>query len=98
MLTVSPTAADAIRQLTESGDAPDSAGIRIAAGGPTEDGSTLSLALVNAPEPDDEVVSPDGATQVYLEPQVVPFLEGAVLEAQTSDAGVAFSLREGAGA
>jgi len=98
MLTVSPTAADAIRQLTESGDAPESAGIRIAAGGSAEDGSTLSLALVNAPEPDDEVVAPDGATQVYLEPQVVPFLESAVLEAQVSDAGVAFSLREDASA
>jgi iron-sulfur cluster assembly protein len=96
MLTVSPTAADAIRQLTESGDAPASAGVRIAAGGPAEDGSTLSLALVNAPEPDDEVVAPDGATQVYLEPQIVPFLEDAVLEAQVSEAGVAFSLRESA--
>lgn len=98
MLTVSPTAADAIRQLTESGDAPESAGIRIAAGGPDENGSTLSLALVDAPEPDDEVISPDGSTQVYLEPQVAQFLEDAVLEAQVSDAGVAFSLREGASA
>lgn len=95
MLTVSQTASEAIQMLAENSDAPDSAGIRIAAGEPTEQGTPLSLALVDGPQPDDEVVA-DGDASVFLEPQVAPYLEGAVLDAQVNDGEIAFALRDDA--
>ena len=52
MLTLTPTASDAIRRLVETAGAPDSAGIRIAAGEPTDQGTPLNLSLVEGPEPD----------------------------------------------
>ncbi len=97
MLTVSPTAAEAITKLVESASAPDTAGIRIAAGQPTEQGTPLSLSLVDGPQPDDEVVQERDAA-VFLEPQVAPYLADAMLDAQVSDGEVAFALRDDAGA
>ncbi|MDP2710557.1 MAG: hypothetical protein Q8O56_05005 [Solirubrobacteraceae bacterium] len=90
MLTVSATASEAIRLLVESSDAPESAGVRIAAGEPTEAGTPLSLALVEAPEPGDEVI----ADEVFLEPQVAPYLEATVLDAQVHEGEVAFALHD----
>lgn len=93
MLTVSPTAAEAIQLLVESSDLPESGGIRIAAGEPTEQGTPLSLALVEAPQPEDEVVGgEDGA--VFLEPQVAEYLDTAVLDAQVQEGEIAFALHE----
>lgn len=93
MLTLSPTAAEAIALLVENSDVPPSAGIRIAAGEPTGQGTPLSLSLVEAPQPDDEVIA-EGEASVFLEPQVAPYLEEAVLDAQVSDGEVAFALRD----
>lgn len=93
MLTVSPTAAEAIALLVENSDVPPSAGIRIAAGQPTEQGTPLSLSLVEAPQPDDEVIA-GGEASVFLEPEVAPYLDEAVLDAQVSDGEIAFALRD----
>ena len=93
MLTISPTANEAIRLLVENADAPESAGIRIAAGEPTDRGTPLELALVDSPEPGDEVVATEEAT-VFLEPQVVPYLADTVLDAQVSEGQVAFELHD----
>lgn len=93
MLTISPTATEAIRLLVENAEAPESAGIRIAAGEPTDQGMPLELALVDSPEPGDEVVAADEAT-VFLEPQVVPYLADTTLDAQVSDGQVAFALHD----
>lgn len=93
MLTLSPTASEAITLLVEHSDVSDSAGLRIAAGEPTEEGTPLSLSLVDEPEPDDQVVA-DGEATVFLEPQVVPFLDDAVLDAQVNDGEIAFALRD----
>lgn len=93
MLTVTATATDAIRQLVDSSEIEaDTAGIRIAAGEATEQGTTLSLALADGPEPGDEVV--DGDASVFLEPAVADYLEDVVLDAQVNDGEVAFALRD----
>jgi Fe-S cluster assembly iron-binding protein IscA len=96
MLTVTPTAAEAIRQLVDNSEASDSAGMRIAAGEPTEDGTPLQLAIVDGPEPGDEVVEGDEAT-VFLEPQVAQYLDDTVLDARVRDDKVEFALRDGRG-
>jgi Fe-S cluster assembly iron-binding protein IscA len=93
MLTVSASASEAIQLLVEHSDAPESAGIRITAGEPTDEGTPLALELVDGPQPDDEVVAGGGEAAVFLEPQVAPYLADAVLEAQVDDGEVAFALR-----
>jgi Fe-S cluster assembly iron-binding protein IscA len=93
VLTVSQSAAEAILLLVEHSDAPESAGIRITAGAPTDHGTPLALELVDGPHPDDEVVA-DGEASVFLEPQVAPYLADSVLEAHVDDGEVAFALRD----
>lgn len=91
MLTVSPTASEAIALLVENSDVPESGGIRIAAGEPTAQGTPLSLSLVEAPQPDDEVIT-GGDASVFLEPEVAPYLEQTVLDAQVNEGEIAFAL------
>jgi Fe-S cluster assembly iron-binding protein IscA len=93
VLTITPTAADAIRQLVEHSDVPESGGVRIAAGEPTEEGTPLQLALVEGPEPGDEVIGADAAA-VFLEPFVAEVLEDTVLDARISEGQVEFALRD----
>lgn len=93
MLTVSPTAAEAIHLLVENSDVPESGGLRIAAGEPTDEGTPLAISIVEAPQPDDEVVAGTEAT-VFLEPQVAPFLADAVLDAHVRDGEIAFALHD----
>lgn len=93
MLTVSPTAAEAITLLVENSDVPDSGGLRITAGEPTDQGTPLALEIVEAPQPDDEVIAATDAT-VFLEPHVAPYLADAVLDAQVEDGAIAFALHD----
>ena len=50
MLTLTPTAAEVVRTLVEQSTAPDSGGLRIAAGEETGEGIALELSLVEEPE------------------------------------------------
>jgi iron-sulfur cluster assembly protein len=93
MLTLTPIASEAIRQLTAQTDVPDVSGVRISSGAQTPEGTELELALVEEPEPTDEKVDDDGAT-VYLEPDVAGFLEDKVLDAQVDDGRVMFLVRD----
>jgi Fe-S cluster assembly iron-binding protein IscA len=95
VLTISPTASDAIRQLVDAASLPESAGIRIAQGEQTPEGTAVELALVDAPAEDDQVVSGEGAS-VFVDGQIAALLEDKVLDAQVSDGQVAFALREDA--
>ncbi len=90
MLTVTASASEAIRQLVDNSGADEAAGIRIAAGEPTEKGTPLSLAITDGPEPGDEVVSGDGS--VFLEPAVAQALGDTVLDAEVNDGEIAFAL------
>jgi Fe-S cluster assembly iron-binding protein IscA len=93
VLTLTPTASEAIKQLVDSADVPDSAGVRIVAGEPTDQGTPLQLALVEGPEPGDEVIA-DGDASVFLEPQVAGYLDDTVLDASVSEGQVEFALRD----
>jgi Fe-S cluster assembly iron-binding protein IscA len=92
MLTITPAASDAIRQLVEASELPESAGIRIGRGTETPLGVALDLALVDTPDDADQV-SDEGAT-VFVDSQLGDLLDDKVLDAQVADGQVAFALRE----
>jgi iron-sulfur cluster assembly protein len=93
VLTLTPTAAEVVRTLVEQSPAPDSGGLRIAAGGENPEGIALELTLVDEPEPADERVEQEGAT-VYLDPDAAELLEDKLLDAQVAEDHVTFMLRE----
>src|ERR687888_2300326 len=95
MLTLTPIASEAIRQLSAQTEDPDATGIRISPGPETPEGTALELALVEEPQPDDEKIDDDGAT-VYLEPHVAGFLDDKVLDAQVDEGRVTFLVRDDA--
>jgi iron-sulfur cluster assembly protein len=73
MLTLTPTAADAVRALVAGAPVnDDTGGIRISSGEETPQGTPLELALVDAPEAADEEIDAGGA-HVFLEPRVAGF-------------------------
>jgi Fe-S cluster assembly iron-binding protein IscA len=95
MLTLTPIASEAIRQLSAQTPDPEGTGIRISPGPDTPEGTALELALVEEPQPDDEKIDDDGAT-VYLEPHVAGFLDDKVLDAQVDEGRVTFLVRDDA--
>lgn len=84
MLTLTPTAAQAIRDLTASTPEPEQSGVRISSQG--ENAGSLTLTITSAPEPTDEVVEAEGA-RVYLDPVAATVLEDKALDAGTDDQG-----------
>jgi Fe-S cluster assembly iron-binding protein IscA len=90
MLTLTPTAEIAIRQIIESSPLAEG-GLRISAE-PGENGqAAFNLALVEGPGPLDQVVE-DVAVPVYLEPQVASLLDEGVLDAAIEDERVTFTV------
>lgn len=91
MLTLTPTASEAIRQLIEQIPTEEATpGMRIA---PGEEGTALELSLVEAPETFDQAIEAQGAI-VYLEPQAAELLDDKVLDAELREEGVAFEVLE----
>ena len=95
MLTLTPTAADAVRALVARAPVDDdTGGIRISSGQETPQGTPLELALVDAPEAADEEIDAGGA-HVFLEPRVAGLLGDKVLDASVESGGqVRFSVLE----
>jgi iron-sulfur cluster assembly protein len=93
VLTMTPKAAEVVRSLVEQSPAPDSGGLRIAAGEDTGAGVALELSLVVEPEALDETVEQGGAT-VYLDPDAAELLDDKLLDAQVAEDHVTFVLRE----
>jgi iron-sulfur cluster assembly protein len=96
VLTLTPTAAEAVRQLVAAAPIDDDGGLRISAGETTAAGTTLQIALVESPETADESVDEAGA-HVFLEPEVAQFLDDKVLDASVDEGRVSFAVREQAG-
>jgi iron-sulfur cluster assembly protein len=92
VLTISPAASEAIKDLVAAAHLPESAGIRISnhPHGP----GTFELSLAPEASEADEVVEEQGAT-VFVEDEVVPLLDDKTLDAQTQGEGVAFTIVEG---
>lgn len=92
MLTITPTAAEALDTIVASvPDAPESAGLRIAHG-PGQDGSPgLTLQLTAEPAPGDQIV--DGQpVPIFVDADIVDELDDKVLDAQVEGDRVGFTL------
>jgi iron-sulfur cluster assembly protein len=86
VLTLTNHAQDAVRTLTQDPQAPESAGLRIAAGN-----EGLELMLVAEPAPGDELID-DGGARVFLEQQAAQLLEERTLDAAIEGDKVNFFL------
>jgi Fe-S cluster assembly iron-binding protein IscA len=93
VLTLTPTAAEAVRRLVDNAPTEAAEGLRIAPGHATAEGTSLEISIVDGPEIDDQEVLDSGA-HVFLEPEVAEFMEDKVLDAELEETGVRFSIRD----
>jgi iron-sulfur cluster assembly protein len=93
MLVLTEAAAEVVKAITSTPDAPVEAGLRIASSAPKPgEAGDLQLTAAVGPNENDEVIDAAGA-HVYLEPQAAAYLEDKVLDAQVDGDGKAhFSL------
>jgi iron-sulfur cluster assembly protein len=87
MLVLTEAAAEVVKAITDTPQAPEVAGLRIASS-TAEPGNPGGLQVSAAPGPDanDQVIDADGA-HIYLEPQAASFLEDKVLDAEVDSEG-----------
>jgi Fe-S cluster assembly iron-binding protein IscA len=88
VLAITSQASEAIRGILDDESVPDGAIVRIAS---ADDG--LQLALVDGPEPDDELVSTEGAA-LAIEAATAALLDDKLLDAEMQDEEVTFSLTD----
>ena len=88
MLAITSQASEAIRGILDDDSVPDGAIVRIAS---AEEG--LQLALVDGPQPDDQVVATEGAS-VAIEAMTAALLDDKQLDAEVRDEDVMFSLTD----
>lgn len=91
MLTLTENASTLIKNLADQTTVADDAGLRISAEG---DSKNLSVDLIPAPEPTDQVIESAGA-RVFLEENAAGLLDDKVLDAQLDEGGaVRFAIAE----
>ncbi|HEX4832529.1 MAG TPA: Fe-S cluster assembly protein HesB [Trebonia sp.] len=93
MLVLTNAAAEVVKSVTSTPQAPQGAGLRIASAIPEpRDPSSLQLTAAESPGDGDQVVEAAGA-RVFLEPHAAAYLSDKVLDAQFDEQGAAqFSL------
>ena len=87
MLTLSPSAVEAVDSLLHRPEVPDDAGLRIRSAGESQ----LAIEIAPQPAPGDQIIEAGGA-RVFVESQAAPFLDDAELEARTQGGQIAFGL------
>jgi iron-sulfur cluster assembly protein len=93
MLVLTEAAAEVVKSVTSTPQAPDGAGLRIASSTPEpESPGALQVTATAGPGENDQVIEAAGA-RVFLEPQAAVYLDDKVLDAQVDEQGNAhFSL------
>jgi iron-sulfur cluster assembly protein len=93
MLTLSPSAVDAVDSLLQRSEVPDDAGLRIGTAGE----SRLIVEIAPEPAPGDQVIE-EGGARVFVDPAAAPMLDNAELDARTEEDGqLAFGLKTAGG-
>ena len=92
MLTLTDTAAEAIRGIVAAPELPKGAGLRIATQ-PDADQASLEVSVAESPAETDQVVSEAGA-RVFVEAEAVPLLDDKLLDAEIEGTRVGFMLSE----
>ena len=93
MLTITPTAAEAIRAIIQSTDVPDDGGIRISIARQNGVEASLELALSPAPMEGDSVLELNGA-HVFLDDTASLALEDKLLDAEIEGGEISFGIME----
>jgi Fe-S cluster assembly iron-binding protein IscA len=95
MLTITPTAREAVSALLASPSVPDGSGLRLSqnAGPAADSGVGIGLTIVERPGPEDQVVDTGGEGGVFVEAQTAELLSDQELDADIQDDRVTFRLR-----
>jgi iron-sulfur cluster assembly protein len=86
VLTLTPDAAEAVRQLVSDSPVESGGGVRIAPGDPTPTGIPLQVTMAAEPEATDQTIEDSGA-RVFVDSDAVEALDDKVLDAAVDDAG-----------
>jgi Fe-S cluster assembly iron-binding protein IscA len=87
MLVLTEAAAEVVKSITSTPQAPEGAGLRIASSAPSpENVGALQVSAAVGPSEHDQVIESGGA-HVYLEPDAAVYLEDKVLDARVDSAG-----------
>ena len=85
MLVLTEAAAEVVKSVTSTPQAPDGAGLRIASPDPEpESPGALQVTTTSGPAADDQVIETAGA-RVFIEPQAAIYLEDKVLDARVDE-------------
>jgi len=90
VLTVTDNARTAVDTLAEQAGVPAEGGLRIAQS--AEQPGNFELALVPAPQPEDQRVDESGQTNVFVDSESAPALDTLQLDADPSTEGPGFVL------
>ena len=93
MLTMTDSAAEAVRRISAGSGLEPEPGLRISAGAPTPEGTPLEISLAPEAEPSDQTVD-NGGAHIYLDEMVAPALDDKVLDADVDGDQIRFALRE----
>jgi Fe-S cluster assembly iron-binding protein IscA len=93
MLQITDAAMNILRQVRAQSEAPEEAAARFAL---TTEGGQQSIAFMFAEDPieGDHKVADDGELEVYVAPELVDPLTGAVVDATSTERGPELMLRE----
>ena len=92
MLVLTEAAAEVVKAISSTPQAPEGSGLRIASPPGSADPGTLQVTAAPGPSENDQVIEAAGA-HVYIEPQAAAYLEDKVLDAEVDSEGRAhFSL------
>lgn len=87
MLTLSPSAVQAVDSLLHNHEVPEDAGLRIDTAGESQ----FTLEIVPEPAPGDQVIE-EGGARVFVDSEAAPMLDDAELDARLEGDEVAFGL------
>jgi iron-sulfur cluster assembly protein len=95
MITLTPEATDAIRELVDNAELPDTGGLRLDMNDATLNSAppSLALTLVETPATGDEVID-QGGIHVYVSKQAAPLLDGKEIDARSEPNGVTFLVND----
>ena len=92
MLVLTEAAAEVVKAIASTPQAPEGSGLRIVSSAGSADPGALQVTATPGPYENDQVIDTAGA-HVYLEPQAAAYLEDKVLDAEVDSEGKAhFSL------
>ena len=93
MLTLTDTAAEAVRKIAAGSGLEPEPGLRISPGTPVPEGTPLEIGLAGEAAETDETIDEDGA-RVYVDAPVAEALGDKVLDAQIEGDQIRFALLE----